>query len=174
MGWSLSGLIRCCMASPDHLIVSATAFVTLHAILMIFFMVMPVLLRCFGNFMLPRMCMTSDMMLPRMNNLALWIVVASLELMTARLLTDSGPSFGWTLHPPLSSSVCYSGHCIDLTIAALHSSGLSRLLGCINIMAIALPFVVLCHDLTLSQAHESPSNNNRTRGGVQRRRGMLL
>ena len=138
IGWSFSGLIRSSLASPDYLIVTGHANVTLHAMLMIFFMVMPVLMSCFGNWLLPLMCVSPDMMFPRTNNLALWVVAASLELMAARLLTDSGPSFGWTLYPPLRSSLSSSGQSADLVILSLHAGGLRRLLGSINFMATAL------------------------------------
>src|SRR5581483_11842545 len=43
------------------------AFFTMHATIMIFFAVMPILVRCFGNFLIPLMIGARDMALPFLN-----------------------------------------------------------------------------------------------------------
>lgn len=47
---------------------------------------------------------------------------------------DEGCGTGWTIYPPLA---CYTSHCglsVDVFIIALHLSGLSSVLGAVNIV----------------------------------------
>lgn len=45
---------------------------------------------------------------------------------------DGGAGTGWTLYPPLSSTLAHRGLSVDFAILALHLSGISSILGSIN------------------------------------------
>lgn len=45
------------------------SLITSHALIIIFFMVIPVLIGSFGNFMIPILCGTPDISIPRANSL---------------------------------------------------------------------------------------------------------
>ena len=45
---------------------------------------------------------------------------------------------GWTLYPPLSGIQSHSGASVDLAIFGLHLSGISSLLGAINLNDIII------------------------------------
>ena len=84
------------------------------------------------------MSRSPDMMFPRMNNLALWVMPGSVAMMSARMVIDGGPGTGWTLYPPLRSSVASSGPGVDVVVLRLHLAGVSSILGRINFMATGL------------------------------------
>ena len=152
IGGALSGLIRWELAEPG--IGPLTQFVaagdidaakhfynvviTYHGLIMIFFMVMPAMIGGFGNWFVPLMIGAPDMAFPRMNNISFWLLPASFALaMTSMLVPGNGtyPGFGggWTLYPPLSTSVTHhSGPAMDLLILSLHVAGISSILGAIN------------------------------------------
>src|SRR5690606_20213539 len=49
-----------------------------------------------------------------------------------------GSGGGWTMYPPLSSSVGHPGPAVDLAIFAIHVSGVSSILGAINLITTIL------------------------------------
>ena len=48
-------------------------------------------------------------------------------------LVEQGAGTGWTVYPPLSSIQSHSGASVDLAIFSLHLSGVSSLLGAMNL-----------------------------------------
>ncbi|MET0181636.1 MAG: cytochrome c oxidase subunit I [Caulobacterales bacterium] len=152
IGGALSGLIRWELAEPGvgvltqlpwiHDIDSAKHYyntiVTYHGLIMIFFMVMPAMIGGFGNWFVPLMIGAPDMAFPRMNNISFWLLPASFALACISMIVPGNgvhPGFGggWTLYPPLSTSVTHhDGPAMDLLILSLHIAGASSILGAIN------------------------------------------
>lgn len=164
IGYSLSGLIRWELASPeigplmglmdtlyglegDAAREQAKQFyntvITYHGLIMIFFMVMPALIGGFGNWFVPLMIGAPDMAFPRMNNISFWLTVAAFVLLVTSMFAPSGNGGlgfggGWVLYPPLSGLKGHSGPAMDLVILSLHTAGIASILGAINFIVTIL------------------------------------
>jgi cytochrome c oxidase subunit 1 len=80
---------------------------------------------------------------PRLNNVSLWLLVPSSTLLLLGLLVESGAGTGWTIYPTLSLANSHSGMAVDNTIVSLHLSGLSSLLGAINLVVTIMGMSLL-------------------------------
>ena len=111
--------------------------VTGHGLIMIFFMVMPAMIGGFGNWFVPLMIGAPDMAFPRMNNISFWLLPFAFLLLVMSIFVPgpvgaNGVGGGWTIYPPLSSTVGQPGPAMDLAIFSLHIAGASSILGAIN------------------------------------------
>src|SRR5690242_6483261 len=106
--------------------------ITAHGLIMIFFMVMPAMIGGFGNWFVPLMIGAPDMAFPRMNNISFWLLVPSFLLLIGSTMVGQGAGTGWTIYPPLSSSLGEPSPSIDMVIFALHLAGASSIMGAIN------------------------------------------
>merc|ERR1719154_73279 len=70
-----------------------------------------------------------DIPFPRINNMRFWLLVPSFILLALRSIVERGVRAGWTLYPPLSSSVGHRGSAVDVAIFSLHLAGVSSILG---------------------------------------------
>jgi heme/copper-type cytochrome/quinol oxidase subunit 1 len=77
VGATFSLMIRSEIAIPgSHIIKNSelgnifNMIITAHALIMVFFFVMPVLIGGFGNYLIPLMIGSGDMVFPRINNIA--------------------------------------------------------------------------------------------------------
>lgn len=117
--------------------------ITAHALAMIFFFVMPVFIGALANYLVPMLNGTADMAYPRLNNISLWLLVPSSVLIILGLLIEKGAGTGWTIYPTLSLATSHSGLAVDNTIVSLHLSGLSSLLGAINLISTIIGMSLL-------------------------------
>lgn len=105
---------------------------TVHALVMVFGVVMPGFVG-FANWLVPLQVGAPDMALPRMNNWSFWLLPPAATLLILSLfMPGGGPAAGWTIYPPLSTQ---TGMGMDFGILALHTLGISSILGSINIIA---------------------------------------
>jgi cytochrome c oxidase subunit 1 len=113
--------------------------ITIHGLLMIFFLIMPGLFGGLGNIMLPIYLGSPEVSYPRMNNLSALIIPISYACILLSLNSEFGHGTGWTLYPPLSTSLMsLSSYGISLIIYGLLLSGLSSSLTSVNFFVSVL------------------------------------
>merc|ERR1712093_300992 len=109
--------------------------ITLHGLLMIFFLVMPGLFGGFGNYFLPIFLGSAEVVYPRVNNLSILILPVSYLLVILSLCTEFGGGTGWTLYPPLSTSMMsLSPSSTAFVVFGLLMSGVSSCLTSLNFL----------------------------------------
>ncbi|EKX71953.1 cytochrome oxidase subunit, putative (mitochondrion) [Theileria equi strain WA] len=123
---SMSGLK---IISGDTLEIYNVLF-TLHGIIMVFFNVMTGLLGGIGNYLYPIFLGASDVVFPRSNLYSLLMQPVSYFFVLSSIYLEIGSGTGWTLYPPLSTSLSQLG--IDMIILGLVLSGISSILGSVN------------------------------------------
>jgi cytochrome c oxidase subunit 1 len=113
--------------------------ITLHGLIMIFFLVMPTLIGAYGNYLVPVYLGASEVVYPRINNLSVLIMPTSYTILIGCLITEYGIGIGWTLYPPLSTSIMtLTTVGIDLILYSLLVTGISSTLTSVN-------FIVTLH-----------------------------
>lgn len=119
--------------------------VTSHALLIIFFIVIPALIGGFGNWILPIILLTRDLIYPRLNRFSFWILPFSLWFLLIRIFVETGAGVGWTIYPPLSRLEGSNRLRVDILIFSLHLAGISSILRSINFLVT----IILCRFINI-------------------------
>lgn len=141
IGFALGGLlavgIRLQLMVPNNTFLVGNVYnqvLTVHAALMVFFFLIPLGLFGFGNYFVPLQLGVRDVSLPRINNFAAWLFIASLLLVVAGTLTGGqAPGVGWTFYYPLSIDANQTG--VSMFMVAFILNGIGSLLGSANFAA---------------------------------------
>ena len=97
-------------------------YVTLHGMIMVIYLLTALFLGGFGNYLIPLMCGSRDMVFPYMNMLSYWVYLLSVLVLMASFFIPDGPTgAGWTLYPPqaISEGTPGSGGGIVVMLASL-------------------------------------------------------
>jgi cytochrome c oxidase subunit 1 len=138
VGGVMALIIRSELFQPGLQIVRPDFFnsmTTYHGLIMVFGAIMPAFVG-FANWLIPMQIGAPDMAFPRMNNLSFWLLPPSAFLLiAAQFMPGGGAGVGWTMYAPLSTQ---AGPAMDLTIFAIHTLGISSIMGSINIITTIL------------------------------------
>lgn len=101
----LSGMMRLQLGFPDSFSFvdpnDYYQFVTMHGMIMVIYLLTALFLGGFGNYLIPLMCGSRDMVFPYMNMLSFWVYLLSVLILIASFFVSGGPTgAGWTLYPP--------------------------------------------------------------------------
>jgi cytochrome c oxidase subunit I len=101
----LSGLMRLQLGFPDYFSFITPynyyQFVTMHGMIMVIYLLTALFLGGFGNYLIPLMCGSRDMVFPYLNMLSFWVYLLSVLVLVASFFVPGGPTgAGWTLYPP--------------------------------------------------------------------------
>ncbi len=101
----LSGMMRLQLGFPDSFSfitpVDYYQFITMHGMIMVIFLLTALFLGGFGNYLIPLMIGSRDMVFPFMNMLSFWVYLVSVIVLLASFFVSGGPTgAGWTLYPP--------------------------------------------------------------------------
>ena len=112
-------------------------WISAHGVVMLFLFVMPMAIGGYGNYLLPLLIGSSEMVMPRINGVSYWLLaVAVVTALLCQVVFVRPVCSGWTLYPPLvtrdGDALCIA---TDLTLVCVHVLGLSSGLGAINYLA---------------------------------------
>ena len=101
----LSGMMRLQLGFPDSFSlitpVSYYQFITMHGMIMVIFLLTALFLGGFGNYLIPLMIGSRDMVFPYMNMMSYWVYLVSVIVLLSSFFVAGGPTgAGWTLYPP--------------------------------------------------------------------------
>ena len=101
----LSGMMRLQLGFPDEFsFITPTGyyqFVTMHGMIMVIYLLTALFLGGFGNYLIPLMIGSRDMVFPFLNMLSVWVYLLSVIILLASFFVTGGPTgAGWTLYPP--------------------------------------------------------------------------
>jgi cytochrome c oxidase subunit 1 len=143
-GFMLSVWMRVELGSPGLGIIRKqkeaflyNSWITGHGLAMLFLFVMPVAIGAYGNYLLPMVLGSSEVVMPRMNGASIYLLgCAVVTLVLCSVTMDRPACSGWTLYPPLSTRDADSlSVATDLSLASIHLLGLSSGLGAMNFIA---------------------------------------
>jgi cytochrome c oxidase subunit 1 len=105
----LSILMRLQLGFPNAFSVinpeSYYQFVTMHGMIMVVYLLTALFLGGFGNYLIPLMCGSRDMVFPFLNMLSVWVYLLSVLILLASFFVPGGTTgAGWTLYPPQAIS----------------------------------------------------------------------
>ncbi len=103
----LSGMMRLQLGFPETFSFinpsSYMQFVTMHGMIMVIYLLTALFLGGFGNYLIPLMVGSRDMVFPYMNMLSYWVYLLSVIILMISFFVPGGSTgAGWTLYPPQS------------------------------------------------------------------------
>jgi len=101
----LSVLMRLQLGFPDSFSLinpeNYYQFVTMHGMIMVIYLLTALFLGGFGNYLIPLMCGSRDMVFPYLNMLSYWVYLLSVIILMISFFVPGGATgAGWTLYPP--------------------------------------------------------------------------
>jgi cytochrome c oxidase subunit 1 len=76
-------------------------FISLHGMIMVIYLLTALFLGGFGNYLIPLMCGSRDMVFPYLNMVSYWVYLLAVLVLVAGFFVPGGPTgAGWTLYPP--------------------------------------------------------------------------
>jgi heme/copper-type cytochrome/quinol oxidase subunit 1 len=76
-------------------------FVTMHGMIMVVYLLTALFLGGFGNYLIPLMVGSRDMVFPYANMLSFWMFFIAVVVLMSSFFVPGGPTgSGWTLYPP--------------------------------------------------------------------------
>ena len=143
----LSVLMRLQLGFPDSFALinpeNYYQFITLHGMIMVIYLLTALFLGGFGNYLIPLMCGSRDMVFPFMNMLSFWVYFLSVIILMMSFFVPGGATgAGWTLYPPQAISPGTPG--IDW--------GILTMLGSLALFIVAFTMGGLNYVVTVLQA----------------------
>src|SRR5438067_2390803 len=129
-------MMRLQLGSPNNTLVTPIAYnqlFTMHGTTMVFLFVVP-MMAGLANYFVPLMIGARDMAFPRLNALSYWLLLAGGIVFYASIFWNP-PEAGWVSFVPLASGTYSPSGGEDAWIYLIHLTGLSSLLGAINLYA---------------------------------------
>src|SRR6478609_8691143 len=106
---------------------------TMHGSTMVFLFIVPFWAGV-ANYFVPLMIGARDMAFPKLNALSFWLLAAG-GLVFYGSVFFSPPECGWTCYAPLNETQFLPSHGVDAWIFLIHLTGISSLVGAINLYA---------------------------------------
>lgn len=79
--------------------------VSMHGMIMVIYLLTALFLGGFGNYLIPLMCGSRDMVFPYVNMLSYWVYLLAVLVLVSSFFVPGGPTgAGWTLYPPQAIS----------------------------------------------------------------------
>ncbi|MEO6987720.1 MAG: cytochrome c oxidase subunit I, partial [Aquihabitans sp.] len=133
-------LIRLQLAQPNGKLLSADLYnqvYTMHGTTMIFLVVMPIG-AAFMNYLIPLQIGARDVAMPRMNALSFWVFLAGGIVLNSSWLLGGGADGGWFNYAPNNGVIFSPTHGIDFWNMGLFLTGISSLVGAVNLITTCL------------------------------------
>src|SRR5213596_3140462 len=129
-------MMRLQLAQADNTLLTPQTYnelFTMHGSTMIFLFIVPFWAGV-ANYFVPLMIGARDMAFPKLNALSFWLLAAG-GLVFYGSLFFSPPECGWTCYAPLNQTQYLPSHGVDAWIFLIHLTGVSSLMGAINLYA---------------------------------------
>src|SRR3954466_13756479 len=129
-------LMRLQLAQADNTLLTPQTYnqlFTMHGSTMVFLFLVP-FWAGLGNYFVPLMIGARDMAFPKLNALSFWLLAAG-GLVFYGSLFFKPPECGWTCYAPLMARQYLPFHGVDAWIFLIHLTGISSLIGAINLYA---------------------------------------
>ncbi len=133
-------LIRLQLAAPEGKLLSADLYnqvYTMHGTTMIFLVVMPIG-AAFMNYLLPLQVGARDVAFPRLNALSFWVFLSGGVVLNSAWLLGGGADGGWFNYAPNNGVTFSPTHGIDFWNMGLLLTGISSLVGAVNLITTVL------------------------------------
>jgi len=137
---SMAMLMRTQLIRPNNDFLSPDAYnqiFTMHGTTMVFLFGMPVLAG-FGNYVVPLMIGTRDMVFPRLNAFSYWTYLAGAILLYSSFLFGGAPNAGWFSYAPLTEITYAQTAGMDYWSISMVILGIASIAGAVNLLVTIL------------------------------------